>query len=92
MHKELNRIDSIISKLLKYIDNPKKIKTLTVNQALQTVDKMLARRIQIEDSRPIQEKTGNIIINFIQNRDFAEEIKNIRATKNKEITVKAVEG
>ena len=90
-NRQLNKIDSIIIKLLQMLDKKPVLVGLTTLQQVRAVDQLIAKKVQLKESTNPTANTNQVIINFINSRSFMNELKDKQSVKNKDIMVKAIE-
>ena len=89
--KHLSNLDTIITKILKRLKNNTVIADMTALQLTKALDITVSKRVQLERGNNTQQEASTFILQFINNRNFTGELKEIGQVKHKDITVKACE-
>jgi hypothetical protein len=89
--KHLSNLDTIITKILKRLKNNTVIADMTALQLTKALDITVSKRVQLERGNNTQQEASTFILQFINNRNFTGELKEIGQVKQKTITVKACE-
>jgi len=90
-NKQLNRIDSIINRLLSILDKKSVLVDMTTLQQVRALDQLVSKKVQLKDIINPNKNTNQVIINFINSREFKDELKEMATVKQKAIDVSAVE-
>jgi uncharacterized protein YerC len=89
--KQLNKLDSIINRLLAILDRKSVLVDLTTTQQVKALDQLVSKKVQLKDIANPNKHSNQVIFNFINSREFSKELKAMQQVKDKAIDVTAVE-
>jgi hypothetical protein len=90
-HRQIQKIDKILNKLLKQMDSLEKIEKATFNQAAVGVAILVDKKKTLKELTPEGNKINQVIFNFINNRDFISELKEMQKLKEIPQTIKTTD-
>lgn len=84
-------LDNIITKVLARLKKNETLSGMSGIQLAKALDVIVSKRVQLRQGNSTQQEASTFILQFINNRNFTGELKEIGQVKNKDINVSACE-